>query len=100
MYTDPEEVCRYHPGPPIFHEGQKGKSYVTTPTLHFISVSSRLNGSSADQAFCNLLLRDHPNGKWSGIRAPKTALFFAQLCAAQHLGRHCKEMTNTRRLVF
>ncbi|KAK5658707.1 hypothetical protein OQA88_1516 [Cercophora sp. LCS_1] len=23
-YTDPEEVCRYHPGPPIFHEGQKG----------------------------------------------------------------------------
>jgi len=24
MYTDPEEVCRYHPGPPIFHEGQKG----------------------------------------------------------------------------
>lgn len=24
MYTDTEEVCRYHPGPPIFHEGQKG----------------------------------------------------------------------------
>ncbi|KAK3310421.1 HSP20-like chaperone [Chaetomium strumarium] len=24
LYTDPEEVCRYHPGPPIFHEGQKG----------------------------------------------------------------------------
>ncbi|KAK7743490.1 hypothetical protein SLS53_004024 [Cytospora paraplurivora] len=23
-YTDTEEVCRYHPGPPIFHEGQKG----------------------------------------------------------------------------
>lgn len=23
-YTDAEEVCRYHPGPPIFHEGQKG----------------------------------------------------------------------------
>ncbi|KAM7192025.1 cysteine and histidine-rich domain containing protein [Rhypophila sp. PSN 637] len=23
-YTDPDEVCRYHPGPPIFHEGQKG----------------------------------------------------------------------------
>ncbi|ROW11510.1 hypothetical protein VMCG_00989 [Cytospora schulzeri] len=22
--TDTEEVCRYHPGPPIFHEGQKG----------------------------------------------------------------------------
>ncbi|KAH6678370.1 HSP20-like chaperone [Halenospora varia] len=24
MYTDPEEECLYHPGPPIFHEGQKG----------------------------------------------------------------------------
>ncbi|ORY62214.1 Pyruvate/Phosphoenolpyruvate kinase-like domain-containing protein [Pseudomassariella vexata] len=23
-YTDPEEVCSYHPGPPVFHEGQKG----------------------------------------------------------------------------
>ncbi|KAI9886550.1 MAG: hypothetical protein M1823_001662 [Watsoniomyces obsoletus] len=24
VYTDPEEDCIYHPGPPIFHEGQKG----------------------------------------------------------------------------
>ncbi|KAI1847298.1 hypothetical protein JX266_006523 [Neoarthrinium moseri] len=24
MYTDPDEVCTYHPGPPVFHEGQKG----------------------------------------------------------------------------
>jgi hypothetical protein len=24
-YTDPEEDCLYHPGPPIFHEGQKGE---------------------------------------------------------------------------
>ncbi|KAI1641200.1 Pyruvate/Phosphoenolpyruvate kinase-like domain-containing protein [Biscogniauxia mediterranea] len=24
QYTDPDEVCKYHPGPPIFHEGQKG----------------------------------------------------------------------------
>ncbi|KAI0394732.1 Pyruvate/Phosphoenolpyruvate kinase-like domain-containing protein [Xylariaceae sp. FL0594] len=23
-YTDPDEVCKYHPGPPVFHEGQKG----------------------------------------------------------------------------
>ncbi|KAF4978054.1 hypothetical protein FZEAL_5519 [Fusarium zealandicum] len=23
-FTDPEEKCQYHPGPPIFHEGQKG----------------------------------------------------------------------------
>ena len=25
MFTDPEEECNYHPGPPIFHEGQKGE---------------------------------------------------------------------------
>ena len=23
-FTDPEEDCHFHPGPPIFHEGQKG----------------------------------------------------------------------------
>ncbi|GJN72999.1 hypothetical protein PLIIFM63780_007063 [Purpureocillium lilacinum] len=23
-FTDPDEKCEYHPGPPIFHEGQKG----------------------------------------------------------------------------
>ncbi|KAF3769124.1 chord-domain-containing protein [Cryphonectria parasitica EP155] len=23
-FTDADEVCRYHPGPPVFHEGQKG----------------------------------------------------------------------------
>ncbi|KAI1330927.1 HSP20-like chaperone [Xylariaceae sp. FL0255] len=24
LYSDPDEVCTYHPGPPVFHEGQKG----------------------------------------------------------------------------
>ncbi|KAI3332152.1 Pyruvate/Phosphoenolpyruvate kinase-like domain-containing protein [Xylariaceae sp. AK1471] len=24
VYSDPDEVCKYHPGPPVFHEGQKG----------------------------------------------------------------------------
>ncbi|KAL1983880.1 hypothetical protein VTN96DRAFT_9804 [Rasamsonia emersonii] len=24
IFTDPDEECIYHPGPPIFHEGQKG----------------------------------------------------------------------------
>ncbi|KAI6807966.1 hypothetical protein KC350_g13541, partial [Hortaea werneckii] len=24
LFTDPEEPCTYHPGPPVFHEGQKG----------------------------------------------------------------------------
>lgn len=25
VFGDPEEECVYHPGPPEFHEGQKGK---------------------------------------------------------------------------
>ncbi|MCJ1475712.1 hypothetical protein MMC13_004375 [Lambiella insularis] len=29
-FNDPEEPCTYHPGPPVFHEGQKG---VRTPLL-------------------------------------------------------------------
>lgn len=24
-FTDATERCDYHPGPPVFHEGQKGK---------------------------------------------------------------------------
>lgn len=24
-YTDAAEKCEYHPGPPVFHEGQKGR---------------------------------------------------------------------------
>jgi hypothetical protein len=25
-YKDENEECVYHPGPPVFHEGQKGRS--------------------------------------------------------------------------
>jgi len=33
-YSDPEEVCRYHPGPPVFHEGQKGtRALFYTPAV-------------------------------------------------------------------
>ncbi|KAM6538853.1 hypothetical protein FALCPG4_000704 [Fusarium falciforme] len=28
-FTDPDEKCEYHPGPPIFHEGQKGTHSTT-----------------------------------------------------------------------
>lgn len=24
-FSNPDEDCVYHPGPPVFHEGQKGK---------------------------------------------------------------------------
>lgn len=27
VFTDPDEPCVYHPGPPEFHEGQKGTSF-------------------------------------------------------------------------
>ncbi|KAK9771822.1 putative Cysteine and histidine-rich domain-containing protein [Seiridium cardinale] len=30
-YTDPDEVCTYHPGPPVFHEGQKGELQAAGP---------------------------------------------------------------------
>lgn len=29
VFTDPEEPCVYHPGPPVFHEGQKGGCAIT-----------------------------------------------------------------------
>jgi len=33
-FTDPEEDCHYHPGPPEFHEGQKG---VWTPVMAYFN---------------------------------------------------------------
>ncbi|KAL1996712.1 hypothetical protein VTN49DRAFT_7577 [Thermomyces lanuginosus] len=35
VFTDPEEECLYHPGPPIFHEGQKGWKCCKTRVLSF-----------------------------------------------------------------
>ena len=29
VFQDPEEPCIYHPGPPEFHEGQKGRAFQT-----------------------------------------------------------------------
>ncbi|PUU77417.1 HSP20-like chaperone [Tuber borchii] len=34
-FTDPEEECHYHPGAPIFHEGQKGWQCCKTRVLTF-----------------------------------------------------------------
>ncbi|MCJ1407039.1 hypothetical protein MMC19_001109 [Ptychographa xylographoides] len=34
-FTDPEEACLYHPGPPVFHEGQKGWKCCKTRVLTF-----------------------------------------------------------------
>lgn len=35
QFTDPEEPCYYHPGAPIFHEGQKGNQSFLTTTIHY-----------------------------------------------------------------
>lgn len=34
-FTDPEEPCHYHPGPPEFHEGQKGWKCCKARVLEF-----------------------------------------------------------------
>jgi hypothetical protein len=31
LFTDPDEPCVYHPGPPVFHEGQKGSFQPADP---------------------------------------------------------------------
>ncbi|KAH9845503.1 chord-domain-containing protein [Teratosphaeria destructans] len=31
VFSNPDEECVYHPGPPVFHEGQKGIGYYTVP---------------------------------------------------------------------
>jgi len=33
VYTDPDEDCQYHPGPPVFHEGQKGEFWFRSATV-------------------------------------------------------------------
>jgi CHORD len=30
-FTDPDDPCVYHPGPPVFHEGQKGSFRLPDP---------------------------------------------------------------------
>ncbi len=33
LFADADEACKYHPGPPIFHEGQKGEEWRLSPGL-------------------------------------------------------------------
>lgn len=42
IFTDPDEECHYHPGPPVFHEGQKGKKLA-----YLISFKGRPTHSSS-----------------------------------------------------
>ena len=38
VFTDPEEPCVYHPGPPVFHEGQKGILPIENPGILHLTV--------------------------------------------------------------
>jgi hypothetical protein len=41
-YENEDEECVYHPGPPVFHEGQKGgRAYFTTTFLVFTLICTR-----------------------------------------------------------
>lgn len=42
LFTDPEEDCNYHPGAPIFHEGQKGVLSAVFPLLPLSTTNIRL----------------------------------------------------------
>jgi hypothetical protein len=42
VFSDPEEDCVYHPGAPIFHEGQKGISPIVASPRLAVLTRSRL----------------------------------------------------------
>lgn len=50
-FADPTEKCDYHPGPPIFHEGQKGtREDLEGRDVHADSMPSCQDGSAASLA--------------------------------------------------
>lgn len=36
VFSDAEEDCFYHPGPPVFHEGQKGELQPALGDAHML----------------------------------------------------------------
>lgn len=50
-FTDPEETCVYHPGPPVFHEGQKGelRLYSIIPDVERVKLIAKA-GNAANRA--------------------------------------------------
>ena len=40
LFSDPSEKCEYHPGPPVFHEGQKGKAVPRHELLEIVGKPS------------------------------------------------------------
>ncbi|KAF2706774.1 chord-domain-containing protein [Pleomassaria siparia CBS 279.74] len=51
IYTDESEACEYHPGPPVFHEGQKGWKCCKPRVLtfdEFLTIPPCTTGTHAD----------------------------------------------------
>lgn len=46
-FTDPDEKCEYHPGPPVFHEGQKGKLIATSDSSMLCTLTHHAKDGSA-----------------------------------------------------
>lgn len=51
VFDDPNEDCLYHPGPPVFHEGQKGKLQQTRTNSNTNYSYKLQDGNAANLAF-------------------------------------------------
>lgn len=51
VFSDPNEDCLYHPGPPVFHEGQKGKLQQRPTNSNPNHLHALQDGSAASLAF-------------------------------------------------
>jgi hypothetical protein len=50
-YENDDDECVYHPGPPVFHEGQKGGcAQLHTPVAGFVVNGTAQAGSAANPA--------------------------------------------------
>lgn len=52
--TTDSETCSYHPGPPIFHEGQKGSSLFPVPRPSLVRVGVVLCALDSQQRLLGL----------------------------------------------
>lgn len=50
VYEDDSEPCIYHPGPPIFHEGQKGSPHLHPQTTLPANPNPSKAGNAANRA--------------------------------------------------
>ncbi|TVY50894.1 Cysteine and histidine-rich domain-containing protein [Lachnellula cervina] len=73
MYSDPDEDCFYHPGPPIFHEGQKGWKCCKPRVLtfdEFLSIEPCTKGKHSTTDLPPTI--EKKQGEMSGSSVPTT----------------------------